>query len=121
MKSGVNIRNDTQDYRGKQLDLFSSESSKLYSSKGSEAKYEFDYEINSVVFKKEKSEEIMYMKSTSKLFGDKYSVIDLDSFYDNLDFKYSGDEKILNNQRDTKLAKANIFKRLVSKKKKIAN
>ena len=118
MKSGVNNRNDTQDYKDKQQDLFSSESSKLYSSKRPEAKYEFDYEINSVVFKEEKGKEIMYMKSTSKLLGDKYTVINIDDFYDNLDFKYSGDEKILNNQGDTKLAKANIFKRLVSKKKR---
>ena len=118
MKSGVNNRNDTHDYRDKQQDLFSPESSKLYSSKRSEAKYEFDYEINSIEFREENGEEIMYMKTTSRMFGDKYSVVDLDSFYDTLDFKYSGDEKLLNNQGDTKLAKANIFKRLVSKKKR---
>ena len=118
MKSGVNNRNDTHDYRDKQQDLFSPESSKLYSSKRSEAKYEFDYEINSIEFREENGEEIMYIKTTSKMFGDKYSVVDLDSFYDTLDFKYSGDEKLLNNQGDTKLAKANIFKRLVSKKKR---
>ena len=118
MKSGVNNRTDTQDYRDRQQDLFSPESSKLYSSKRSEAKYEFDYEINSIEFREENGEEIMYIKTTSKMFGDKYSVVDLDSFYDTLDFKYSGDEKLLNNQGDTKLAKANIFKRLVSKKKR---
>ena len=118
MKSGANDRSETQDYREKHQALFSPESSRLYSSTRSEAKYEFDYEINSVIFKEEKGKEIMYMKSTNRMFGDKYTPIDLDSFYDTLDFKYSGDEKLLNNQGDTKLAKANIFKRLVSKKKR---
>ena len=122
MKSGSNDRSETQDYRDKQQALFSPESSKLYSSTRSEAKYEFDYEINSVEFKTENGKETMYMKSTNRMFGDKYSPIDLDTFYDTLDFKYSGDEKLLNNKGDAKLAKANIFKRLVSKKKKkIAN
>ena len=51
MKSGSNDRSETQDYRDKQQALFSPESSKLYSSTRSEAKYEFDYEINSVEFK----------------------------------------------------------------------
>ena len=97
--------------------LFSDECSSLYSSSRPEAKYEFDYEINSILFKEEKGQENMYMRVRNKMFGDKLVPVNLQDLYDNLDFSSTGDEKILHNQGDTKLAKANIFKRLVSKKK----
>ena len=113
---------DTPNYKDKQQALFTPESSKLYASTRSEAKFEFDYEINSIVFKEEKGQENMYMKVTSKLLGDKLIPINTGDLYDTLNFASTGDEKLLHNQGDSKLAKANIFKRLVSKKKKkIAN
>ena len=99
--------------------LFSPECSSLYSSTRPEASYEYDYEINQIRFGEEKEEEYMYIKTTSKIVGDKYIKIDPETnLYDTLNFPYSGDEKLLNNMGDTKLAKANIFKRLVSKKKR---
>ena len=99
--------------------LFSPESSTLYSSTRFEANYEYDYEINLIRFGEEKEQEYMYIKTNSKTVGDKYLKINPESnLYDTLNFPYSGDDKILNNQGDTKLAKANIFKRLVSKKKR---
>ena len=61
----------------------------------------------------------MYIKTTSKILGDKYIKIDPETnLYDTLNFPYSGDDKIFNISGDVKLAKANIFKRLVSKKKR---
>ena len=99
--------------------LFSSESSSLYSSTRQEASFEFDYEINLIRFGEEKEEEYMYIKTHSKILGDKYIKIDPETdLYDTLDYPYSGDKKLLNIDDDTKLAKANIFKRLVSKKKR---
>ena len=99
--------------------LFSSESSSLYSSTRKEANYEFDYEINLIRFGEEKEEEYMYIKTHSKILGDKYIKIDPETdLYDTLDYPYSGDKTLLNIDDDTKLAKANIFKRLVSKKKR---
>lgn len=107
---------DTTSYKDKQQALFSPESSKLYASTRPEANYEFDYEINSILFKEEKGQENMYMKVKTKMFGDKLVPVNIEDLYDTLDFASTGDEKILHNQGDTKLAKANIFKRLVSKK-----
>ena len=109
---------DTTSYKDKQQALFSPESSKLYASTRPEANYEFDYEINSILFKEEKGQENMYMKVKTKMFGDKLVPVNIEDLYDTLDFASTGDEKILHNQGDTKLAKANIFKRLVSKKKR---
>ena len=102
----------------KHQDLFTPESSKLYSSKRSEAKYEFDYEINSIVFQVEKGVENMNMRVKTKMFGDKFVKVDPEELYDTLDFSSTGDEKVLKNQGDGKLAKANFLKRLVSKKKR---
>ena len=48
---------DTTSYKDKQQALFSPESSKLYASTRPEANYEFDYEINSILFKEEKGHE----------------------------------------------------------------
>ena len=98
--------------------LFSPESSSLYSSTRSEAKYEYDYEVNLIRFGEENEQEYIYIKTSSKLLGDKYTKLNLDDLTDTINFPYSGDEKILNNGPGTKLAKANIFKRLVSKKKR---
>ena len=99
--------------------LFSPECSSLYSSTRLEAKYEYDYEINTVKFGEEKDEEYMYIRAKTKLLGDKYIKIDPEtSLYDTLNFPYSGDEKVLKNNGNIKLYKANIFKRLVSKKKR---
>ena len=109
---------DTAGYKDKEQALFSPESSKLYASSRSEAQYEFDYEINSIVFKEEKGHEHMYTKVKNKMFGDKLVPINPEDLYDTLDFSSTGDEKILHNQGDSKLAKANILKRLVSKKKR---
>ena len=118
MTSEIKEEKATQDYKEKHQALFTAESSKLYSSLRSEAKYEFDYEINLLEFKVENGEEVMYTKTKTKMFGDKLVKVNLDSLEDTLDFKSSGDEKLLNNTGDAKLAKANIFKRLVSKKKR---
>ena len=98
--------------------LFSPESSSLYSSTRPEAKYEYDYEVNLIRFGEENEQEYIYIKTSSKLLGDKYSKLNLDDLTDTINFPYSGDEKVLNNGPGTKLAKANIFKRLVSKKKR---
>ena len=99
--------------------LFSPESSSLYSSTRIEASYDYDYEVNLIRFGEEKEEEFMYIQANSKVLGDKYVKITPEtSLYDTINFPYSGDEKILNNTGNVKLAKANIFKRLVSKKKR---
>ena len=98
--------------------LFSAETSSLYSSTREEAKYEYDYEINLIRFGEENETEYMYIKTTSKLLGDKYIRLNTDDLTDTIDFPYSGDDKKLNNRGNTNLAKANIFKRLVSKKKR---
>ena len=99
--------------------LFSEETSSLYCATRQEANYEFDYEINIIRFGEEKEREYMYLKTTSKVLGDNYLRLNIeDSLYDNLDFPYSGDDKILNYSGSKKLYKANIFKRLVSKKKR---
>ena len=98
--------------------LFSPETSHLYSSTRYEASFSYDYEVNNIRFGEEKEREYMYIKTSSKILGDKYIKIDPEvNLYDTLNFPYSGDDKILNNQGETKLAKANIFKRLVSKKR----
>ena len=98
--------------------LFSPESSSLYSSTRAEAKYEYDYEVNLIRFGEENEQEYIYIKTSSKLLGDKYTKLNLDDLTDTINFPYSGDEKVLNNGPGSKLAKANIFKRLVSKKKR---
>lgn len=99
--------------------LFSQETSSLYASTRNEASFYFDYEVNLIHFGEEKEQKYIYIKTKSKIIGDKYIKIDTEtSLYDALNFPYSGDEKILNNSYETKLAKANIFKRLVIKKKK---
>ena len=98
---------------------FSPESSSLYCSTRKEAKYEFDYEVNLIHFAQENGKECMYIKHSSKLLNDKYIKIDPETnLCDTINFPYSGDENILNNKGNTKLEKANIFKRLVSKKKR---
>ena len=99
--------------------LFSDETSSLYSAKRKEAFYDFDYEINVIRFGEEKEKEYIYLKTYSKILGDKYIRLNIeDSLYDTIDFPYSGDEKILNCSGTKNLYKANIFKRLVSKKKR---
>ena len=99
--------------------LFSPDCSSLYSCVRLEASYEYDYEINNIKFGQEKEEEYMYIRADSKILGDKYIRIDPEtSLYDTLNFPYSGDVRLLNNMGDSKLFKANILKRLVSKKKR---
>ena len=99
--------------------LFSEESSSLYSSTRKEASYDFDYEINLVRFSDEQDEEYMYIKQESKLLGTKYEKIDPSKdLFDSLKIPYYGDQSILNPMGSEKKAKANIFKRLVSKKKR---
>lgn len=99
--------------------LFAEGSSSLYSNQRKEASYEFDYEINSIRFGEEKDEEFMYSKIENKLFGYKYKKIDpSENLYDSLKIKYDGDEKKINRAGFDKMYKANIFKRLVSKKKR---
>ena len=114
----TNLKNKLAD-KDKHEVLFSPECSSLYSSTRNEASYEYDYEINQIRFGEEKEEEYMYIKTTSKILGDKYIKIDPETdLYDTLNYPCSGDEKLLNSMGDTNLAKANIFKRLVSKKKR---
>ena len=99
--------------------LFSAESSSLYSSTRDEAKYDFDYEINLIRFGEEKEQEYMYIKVNSKILGDKYIKIDPSTnLYDTINIPYSGDESIFNTSVIKNKFKANIFKRLVSKKKR---
>ena len=99
--------------------LFSPESSQLYSAVRPEANYEYDYEINQIRFGEEKEKEFMYIKTSSKVIGDKYIKIDPENgLLDTLNYPYAGDDKLLGRGPGTKLAKANIFKRLVSKKKR---
>ena len=99
--------------------LFSPESSQLYSAIRPEASYEYDYEVNNIRFGEEKEQEYMYIKTSSKVVGDKYIKVDPEKgLFDTLNYPYAGDDKILGRGPGTKLAKANIFKRLVSKKKR---
>ena len=99
--------------------LFSPESSQLYSAIRPEANYEYDYEINQIRFGEEKEEEFMYLKTSNKIVGDKYIKIDPENgLFDTLNFPYAGDDKVLGRGPGTKLFKANLFKRLVSKKKR---
>ena len=98
--------------------LFSSETSSLYSSTRMEAKYKYDYEINAIKFGEENDTEYIYIKKISRLLGDQYIRFNPDNLTDTIVFPYSGDDKVLNNTGNVKLAKANIFKRLVSKKKR---
>ena len=99
--------------------LFSEESSALYSSTREEARWVYDYEINNIRFGEEKEREFMFIKTTSKILGDKYVKISPETnLYDSLNISYSGDERILNNGPGRDLYKANLFKRLVSKKKR---
>ena len=99
--------------------LFSPESSQLYSAIRPEASYEYDYEVNNIRFGEEKEQEYMYIKTSSQIVGDKYIKVDPEKgLIDTLNYPYAGDDKILGRGPGTKLAKANIFKRLVSKKKR---
>jgi phosphatidylinositol-3,4,5-trisphosphate 3-phosphatase/dual-specificity protein phosphatase PTEN len=99
--------------------LFSPDCSSLYSCVRPEASYVYDYEINGIKFGEEKEDKYMYIKANSKLLGDKYARINPETeLHDTLDFPYSGDVKLLNNMGNIKLYKANILKRLVSKKKR---
>ena len=69
-------------------------------------------------FGEENEREYMYIKTTNKLLGDKYvKIFPERDLYDSLNMPYSGDPNVLNNGQGADLAKANIFKRLVSKKK----
>ena len=99
--------------------LFSPETSHLYSLTRPEAGYSYDYEINDVRFGEEKEYEYMYIKTTNSLLGDKFVKLSPEKdLYDSLDIPYSGDPEALNNGPGVDLVKANIFKRLVSKKKR---
>ena len=98
--------------------LFSDECSSLYSSSRPEAKYEFDYEINSVHFGEEKGVEYMLYKEDNKLL-DKYIKIDPSTqLYDSINVPYTGDENIINPSSIVNKFQANIFKKKVSKKKR---
>ena len=99
--------------------LFSEESSALYSSTRPEANYDYDYEVNNVRFGEENDQEYLYIKKESPLLGIKYVKIDPSTeLYDSLNIPYDGNQSILNPIGVEKKAKANIFKRLVSKKKR---
>ena len=99
--------------------LFSEECSSLYSDQRKEASYEFDYEVNNIRFGEEKDEECMFIKTESKLLGTKYLKVDpYDNLYDTINIPYTGNEEIINANKKGDKFKANIFKRLVSKKKR---
>ena len=99
--------------------LFSEESSALYSSTRPEANYDYDYEVNNVRFGEENNQEYLYIKKESPLLGIKYVKIDPSTeLYDSLNIPYDGNQSILNPMGVEKKTKANIFKRLVSKKKR---
>ena len=99
--------------------LFSPETSHLYSYTRPEASYSYDYEINDLRFGEEKEREYMYIRHTNSLLGDKYvRICPETNLYDSLNIPWSGDPTILNNGPGSDLVKANLFKRLVSKKKR---
>ena len=99
--------------------LFSEECSSLYSDKRPEAKYEYDYEVNQIRFGEEKEEEFMYIKVESQVIGTKYIKIDpYENLYDSIKCSYAGNQELVNPNNTNKKFKANIFKRLVSKKKR---
>ncbi len=99
--------------------LFSEESSSLYSSDRPEARFKYDYEVNSIRFGEEKEEERMYIKSDSKLFENRFIPIDpSEDLYDTIHIPYNGDQKVINPDNLHKKQKANIFKYWVSKKKR---
>ena len=90
--------------------LFSPECSSLYSFTRPEAGYNYDYEINLVKFGEENDEEYMYVKSDSKLLGEKYMKIDHSTqLYDSINIPYNGNQNIVNPSVNIKLYKANIF------------
>ena len=98
--------------------LFSEECSSLYSDQRKEASFEYDYEINSIRFGEEKEHEFMYILTESKLLGTKFIKVDpYENLYDTINIPYTGDETTINANVKNKF-KANIFKRLVSKKKR---
>ena len=116
--SNQSLMNSLKD-KDKHEVLFSSESSQLYSAVRPEANYEYDYEVNQIHFGEEKKEEYMYIKTSSKVVVDNYIKIDPEhGLFDTLNYPYAGDDKLLGRGPGTKLAKANLFKRLVSKKKR---
>ena len=99
--------------------LFSPETSSQYSSTRPEAIFSYDYEINNIRFGEEKEREHMYTKVTNSLLGDKFIKVSPETnLYDSLNIQWSGNPSILNNGPGIPLTKANIFKRLVSKKKR---
>ena len=106
-------------YSEKHEVLFSPETSHLYSSTRQEASFSYDYEINNICFGEEKEQEYMYIKTTNKLLGDRFvKIFPEKDLYDSLDIPYSGDPNILNNGPGSHVTKANLLKRLVSKKKR---
>ena len=106
-------------YSEKHEVLFSPETSHLYSSTRQEASFSYDYEINNIRFGEEKEQEYMYIKTTNKLLGDRFvKIFPEKDLYDSLDIPYSGDPNILNNGPGSHVTKANLLKRLVSKKKR---
>ena len=99
--------------------LFSEESSELYSSTRPEADFNYDYEVNNVRLGEDHEQEYLYVKKESPLLGIKYQKIDPSTdLFDSLNIPYYGNQNILNPTGTHKKAKANIFKRLVSKKKR---
>ena len=106
--------------------LFDEESSPLYSETRKESNYNFDYEINSIKLKEDQDLQSynianlkMYIETLTNDKKIEYIYIDPnESFRDSLDIPFDGDQKILNPNNTTKKEKANIIKRLVSKKKR---
>lgn len=99
--------------------LFSTETSFLYSSQRPEARYIYDYEVNNVKSNIDLESDYILIKSGNNIDSDNYIKINpSEELHDSLDIPYFGDSKILNPNNSNKRAKANIFKRLVSKKKR---
>ena len=103
--------------------LFDDESNSLYSESREEVNLEFDYEVNSIKIKEyiQDQNRILRMFIETSTDGNKKESIKIDpseTFHDSLNIPYNGDQKILNPNNSTQKKKANILKRLVSKKKR---
>ena len=103
--------------------LFDDESNSLYSETRQEANLDFDYEINSIKIKEyiQDQNRLLKMFIESPTDDNKIECIKIDpseTFHDSLNIPYNGDQSILNPNNSTKKEKANILKRLVSKKKR---
>ena len=121
--SGILSKSSTLSQAEQHKILLEGESSSLYSETRKESQYDYDYEINLIKIKEEKinNNKILniYVDIKSQENNGKLIKIEPNKiFNDSLDIPYDGDPRIMNPNNSINKAKANCFKRLVSKKKR---